>query len=298
MTPELLLSELNKANHHRGGLKCLKLFKVNPDFFKQIQDEVKHLVEHNSPSEVQYKNHVTNWTKPFGRAIQFSLLNTSGKFDDTSTDHKMTLKDKKFHHRSTYPAIAEYVNFFSHAYNMRLNGMGPNGGLSPHEEHIVHRSVDGENYNCRVRFHLPIRTNPKTEMLLDEELFHFEEGYIYFFNNGCVHSATNKGDEFRYHFVWDMLLTQETYDLMFSESEKTGLTFLNRVLGSERLVKPVTAIRIKEYAVQGGDGSKETYQKLRLKKMGIKHADFHKFYNSWNYFKHSKRGKLKLDQVR
>ncbi|HTS69570.1 MAG TPA: hypothetical protein VMO17_11350, partial [Terriglobia bacterium] len=28
--------------------------------------------------------------------------------------------------------------------------------------------------------------------------------YIYFFNNGCVHSAGNQGDEARYHIVWDV----------------------------------------------------------------------------------------------
>ena len=125
MDSQTVLKELAKANHHKGGLKCLRLFKVQDDFFAKLRTEIKEIIERNEPSEVKYKGHVTNWTKPFGRAIQFSLLNVSGKYDDTSADHSMTLKDKKFHHEEQYPSIAAFIKAFPHAYNMRLNGMGP-----------------------------------------------------------------------------------------------------------------------------------------------------------------------------
>jgi len=60
---------LADVNTHGPGPRTLKLFKVR------------------EPSSVGDYDHVTNWTQPFGQAVQFSLLNASGRFDDTSTDH-------------------------------------------------------------------------------------------------------------------------------------------------------------------------------------------------------------------
>src|SRR5262249_14818748 len=41
-------------------------------------------------------------------------------------------------------------------------------------------------------------------VMLDGEQFQLQAGIVYFFNNGCVHSAHNGGDEPRYHLVRDM----------------------------------------------------------------------------------------------
>lgn len=44
------------------------------------------------------EGHITNWTSPFGDAVQYSLKNKSGDFNDTSIDHDLNLTDKKSHH--------------------------------------------------------------------------------------------------------------------------------------------------------------------------------------------------------
>src|SRR6185503_10205581 len=107
-----------------------------------------------------------------------------------------------------------FISAFPEAANMRLNGLGTRGGLSPHEEHVVRRQPDGACW-LSVRFHLPVRTTAEAEVLLDGELFRLEEGAVFLFNNGCVHSAVNRGPEFRYHLVWDMPLTARVFRLMF-----------------------------------------------------------------------------------
>lgn len=176
------MSELFKANHHKGGLKCARLFAVNSSFFERLSQEVLDIVQTYTPSDVGHQNHRTHWKNPYGTAIQFSLFNTSGRFDDTSSDHAKVIKGKKFHYGDRYPTLDKFIATFPDLYNMRINGMAAKSGLSPHEEHIVWQpEAPGlrHTYFFRARFHLPIVTNDKADMMLDGYHFHFNEGYIY-----------------------------------------------------------------------------------------------------------------------
>ncbi len=295
MDYQALLSDVLDANHHKGGLKCRRLFRVEGEFFNRLRQEILALVEAQKPSRVAEKTHITNWTNPYGDALQYSLFNRSGSFNDTSADHDRSLEGKKFHHADTYPTIDEFIKAFPHAYNMRLNGMGPKGGLSPHEEHIVWPSPQQSSprtFLMRGRFHLPIVTNDKVEMLLDEEIFHFEVGSIFFFNNGCIHSANNGGSEFRYHLVWDMFLTEQTLDLMFNETASPPVPFLETVVGDDRTVPATRQIDVKEYAIQG-EGEK-LYRQWQLQRLGIAPHTFHNWFNEWTYWRHSRLGKVDL----
>ncbi len=298
MSPEILLSQLVKANHHKGGLKCLKLFDVNHNFFDNLQQEITALIEANKPSDVKDKEHITNWVNPFGDVMQFSLYNRSGKLDDTSSDHDLTLAGKSFHYREKYPTLARFIEAFPHAYNMRLNGLGQNAGLSPHEEDIViaHQKRGRKSYySLRSRFHLPIITNQQAEILLDNEFYHLTPGSIFLFNNGCIHSASNRGKEPRYHLVWDMLLTQETFQLMFSEENYPLPNFMTKLTGQDRILVPHRQENIKEYQIMGR--GKELYDLLKLNIFGIKPYIFQNLWNEWTYLKHHKFEKIEFFKI-
>lgn len=294
MNEEELLEQIARANWHKGGLKTLRLFAIDGNFFTRLSQEVQALVEERLPSDVGDPAHRTHWTMPFGRAVQYSLLNKSGDFNDTSVDHDGVITGKRFHHAATYPTIAEFITGFPHAYNMRLNGLDPGSGLSPHEEHVTWRS--GNEYLFRARFHLPVTTNADSEMLLDEDFFHFAEGYIYYFNNGCIHSATNSGTTVRYHLVWDMRLTQETFDLMFSESARDRPDFLQRITGDDRFVVPLRSEPVKEFAVEGYAAA--LHRKLRLDRIGVKAYRLKQASNALNYMRYRTLGRARLADVR
>ena len=272
--------EIRKANHHRGGLKCLKLFQVKPEYFESLVGDVQRVLAQYAPSDVAQSSHATNWTQPFGNAIQYSLLNTSGRLDDFSTDHNSSIKNKRFHYSDEFTDLGRFIRTFAHATNMRLNGMGGQSGLSPHEEHTVHYT--GGRARLRARFHLPIVTNEEAEMLLEDELYRFEAGSVYYFNNGCIHAARNLGESFRYHLVWDMMFTEETYALMFSEDGRGVPEFLTRLVGDDRVCEPVGHEPLREYAISG-DG-RITYKKWGLDRLGIRPESFHNFYNNVVYF--------------
>jgi len=284
MDTQPLLKDLVRANYHKGGLKCRRLFRLEPSFFATLRDDVRRLVEKYTPSSATDKDHATNWTNPYGTAVQFSLFNESGKLDDYSKDHNFVREGKRFHYGEEFPALGRFIETFKHSYNMRLNGMGTKSGLSPHEEHCVFPTPDKKQVQVRARFHLPIETSDAVEMLLDDEIFYFEPGSIFFFNNGCIHSATNNGTTFRYHLVWDQVMTQESYDQMFGDVDPgPGADFLQRLHGEDAVCRPVRRQKIREYAISGPGES--LYSRMRLKYLKVKPYVWQNLYNNLEYRK-------------
>lgn len=201
-----IVSGLLKADTHRGGLKTLFIEKA--ENFEKIKNECLDIFHNFNPSDVTSKDHRTYWTNPYGEAKQWSLWNDSGLFDENNSisAKPKSIKNKKFHHGDKFPCLEQFLNQWPDKLNARLNLLSPGSGLNQHEEQI--QQTWGEYNSIRIRFHLPIVTNEQCLVFLDGEWFHFEEGKIYFFNNGCVHAAQNNSNIKRLHLVWDCLLTK------------------------------------------------------------------------------------------
>lgn len=201
-----IVNEILKADNHLGGLKTL--FIEEPDNFSKIKEECLDVYQNYNPSDVTNSSHRTYWTKPYGEAKQWSLWNDSKMFDENSSisARPENIKNKKFHHSDKFPYLGSFLNSWPDKINARLNLLSPGSGLNQHEEQI--QQTWGMANTVRIRFHLPITTNEKCLVFLDGEWFHFNEGKIYFFNNGCVHAAKNNSDIERLHLVWDCILTQ------------------------------------------------------------------------------------------
>jgi hypothetical protein len=243
MSDELMRRVALASYHQTEGIKTFAAHALDLSFFEGLRQECLALMENESGSNVTYGKHVTNWTNPYGTAKQYSLWNTSGDFSDTSTDHNNRATGKSFHHAQKYPLLDEFIRSVPEPSNFRLNWMGPQSGLSPHEENVVFWK--GGGLKVKVRFHLPIVTNPNVRMLLDWDNYRFLPGTIYYFNNGCVHAASNSDPEHgRMHLVWDMWVRQSTLDWL--ENDTSHYNSLH-----QQEVEPVNTIAPTEYAVEG-----------------------------------------------
>jgi hypothetical protein len=120
---------------------------------------VDRLLQTERGSQVTAPSHITNWTRPRGEVLQFSLLNASGSYDDFLDDHNLSCFGKRFRGRGAYPALARLIEMIPHTINFRINLLGPGAALSPHEEHSIIRTQGG-SVGLRTRFHLPIFSNP------------------------------------------------------------------------------------------------------------------------------------------
>lgn len=199
-----LAQQIIDADFHKEGLKTLLIGKE--ENFNSIQEECLSLYKNFKSSDVTLPSHRTYWTNPYGKANQWDLFNADGKFDSNDGIGIKYLKNKKFHHHDKFPNLGKFIDSFPDKINFRLNLLKPGSGLGQHEEQIV------ETYQkkpfIRIRFHLPIQTNEFSNVFLDGEWFHYSEGNVYFFNNGCIHCAENNGDEDRLHLVWDCVFTK------------------------------------------------------------------------------------------
>jgi hypothetical protein len=214
MTPSEITCGISAADLGRPALRCLRLFDLAPDFFDLLRAECVELYRAERPSDVGNRNHVTHWTRPRGVVLQFSLLNSTGRYDDTTTDHDESSLGKTFHAACAYPSLARLVSAFPHSINFRLNVLGPGATLSAHKETVCFKAKNGA-IGLRIRLHLPVVTNDAAELALDDHVYHFPARQIILFNQGCVHSAINKGAADRLHLVWDTLLTRSAAQLLF-----------------------------------------------------------------------------------
>ena len=241
MTDKDFIRGLRDADAHHGGIRCLRLFRLEPSYFDSVRAEVLSLVGSETASLASDPKHVTNWTRPRGVVRQFSLLNRSGRFEDFSTDHDLSCLGKRFHAAARFPSLASLVAGFPHAVNFRINTMAPGARLPPHEEHLLFRTRAG-SVGMRLRCHLPIVTEMAAELMLDGEVYHLEPGVIYLVNHGCVHAASHDGAEERIHLVWDTLLTFAAFDIL-AGAATPGFP-ASRIAPGDRLPKPLRSERI------------------------------------------------------
>lgn len=244
--------------HRRGALTNARLFDLEPAYFDRLRREVLELV-----ASRQGRDLPASWqgSDLAGTVAQFSLVNESGDLSDASTDHHST-EHQRFHHAAAYPAIAELVEQLPPLINLRINVLPPMGGFAPHHEQVSSR--EGRDYSFRARFHLPIQTNPQALVLLEGDLFHFDAGSAYYFNDGCNHSAENRGDEPRIHLLWDLPLTSEAIEVMFGQGFHGPLL---RTPVSERFSEPVGHLEVEHVVIQAD--TKKWYDRLRLERLGV-----------------------------
>ncbi len=74
-----------EATKHHGGVRMLPCLSVDPSWFREIQKDVTRLIEVLRPSVVD-ESHPTYWVNPCGKAVQYSLFNSSGNTADTTID--------------------------------------------------------------------------------------------------------------------------------------------------------------------------------------------------------------------
>lgn len=245
MTGDDFIKGLRDGDLHRGGIRCLRLFRLEAAWFDTLRAEVVRLAGAETASFAGDPGHVTRWTRPQGLVRQFSLLNRSGRFEDFSADHDLSCLGKRFDSAPRFPALARLLAAFPHAVNFRINTMAPRARLPPHEEHLLFRTRTGA-VAMRLRCHLPVVTEPAAELMLDGEAHHLEPGVIHLVNHGCVHAASNGGRAERIHLVWDTLLTREAFELLAGAAVPDFPA--TRIAPEDRQLTPLRSERIGPFA--------------------------------------------------
>lgn len=215
-----LILDLVEGNYNRPSqYKALQLFTVDEDFLAGLQEEVLHIIDNYWTD--QNKGVLRNWSNVQGTMAQFSLFNASGNLEDFHYDYSWTSEGKKFHYGDDYPHLAKMISYLPGVVNFRVNKFSGKSGLRPHQEDICLNHSITKKPAMKVRFHLPLFTNEGARLLIAGDIVHFEKGKVYFFHNGCIHDSINEHPTAsRIHILWDMLLTEDTFEQMFVRSKE------------------------------------------------------------------------------
>lgn len=70
---------------------------------------------------------------------------------------------------------------------------------------VIDRHRDGAGSNLYThKIHIPIRTNEKAHLIINDKPFHLREGFAYEVNNIVPHAAENLGTEDRIHLIFEV----------------------------------------------------------------------------------------------
>lgn len=243
-----ILSGLRKGEFQRSdALRLRRIFRVDDELLLSMQQEATTIVDEEHPVVWDDDENPSRYDRPFGTALQFSLFNRSGEFNDLRDTHDQDASGKSFRHADRFPALARFIDAWPDKWNFRLNVMMQSSGVRPHKEFVVMRSGPGDERWLRARFHLPLQSNFHAEVLLDGDWHHLDVGDVYLFNNGCIHTAVNHGPSARLHLVWDTRLTERAMAAIFGSDDL--FEDVRRVDRSEAHPQPRRHEPVRDYEV-------------------------------------------------
>lgn len=194
-----------------GELKIEKLFSCEPSLFERVREEVMGLVmaggqalETGHPTFDYIARWDPLWQPKPGTVIQLSLFNSRGDVRFFDEDHHW------FAGRRLNPTLKAVPEFFatyfkeSELQNCRIQALTGGGELGLHRERIV--GIPKREQHYKLRFHLPIVTNPGVKFLMDGQTYRMAAGHVYLFNQWCLHGVSNDSDQLRVHLYWDFYL--------------------------------------------------------------------------------------------
>ena len=195
-----------------GDIKVVPLFRCDDSLFTMVRDEVMGIVARD-PGQLLGAGHPTfdyvskwdpTWRPVPGTISQYSLLNSKHDFRYFEEDHHW-YPDRRFNPAlKAIPGFVERYFRSSELQNFRIQAIAGGGELGMHRERIV--AVPRREQHYKLRFHLPVVSNPGVRFVMDGEEFRMAEGCVYLFNQACLHGVVNAGDALRVHCVFDAYL--------------------------------------------------------------------------------------------
>lgn len=240
-----VLRGLAAANFHHDGIRSVTLGRIVPATFAGLQHDCDQLVAQAPYRDLSTREYKTGFAVAVADVRHWSLFNRSGLTDDHGDDFDYSafgLSKKRAHGGTTIVHVAQTI---PDLVNLRLAYLGAGAALTVHEEHIT-RIVGRDKVALRCRFHIPIRSHPSARMMLEGHQYRYEPGFLYAFNNGCVHDARNDSPEPRLHLIFDALLTERTFAVLFGRRRPGWLQ------GAPVHTEPCGQVPIPEYVPEPG----------------------------------------------
>lgn len=205
-----------------GDIKVLPLFRCDDALYEAVREEIMAIVTANE-GQVLGSGHPTfdyvrkwdrSWIPKPGTIRQFSLFNSRDDLTFFDEDHHWFAGrhlNRQLRHVPEF--VARYFGE-TELQNFRIQAIAGGGDLGEHRERIV--AIPNREHHYKLRFHLPIVTNPGVSFTMDGMSYRMDERCTYLFNQLCMHGVVNQSDELRVHLVWDCYLNDHIADTLIS----------------------------------------------------------------------------------
>jgi len=96
--------------------------------------------------------------------------------------------------------LSIFETFKCRVETFRIHTLDPGASIQPHID-------SGYSFEKgKVRLHIPIETNDKVEILLDNDLVSMKEGECWYCNFDILHEVHNRSDQVRVHLILDCMV--------------------------------------------------------------------------------------------
>ena len=95
-----------------------------------------------------------------------------------------------------------FESFQCQVETFRIHTLDAGASIQPH------RDVGYSFEHGKVRLHIPIQTNDKVEIILENELVKMKEGECWYCNFDKIHEVHNRSDSGRMHLILDCLVNE------------------------------------------------------------------------------------------
>ena len=195
-----------------GKIKVLELFACDAELFRRVQDESTTIVNENltrslapgHPTFDYVRKWDPNWQAKEDTIFQYSIYNSRSDLFFFDEDHHWF---EGRHFNSQLEHIPRFFRTYfkdTELQNFRIQAVAGGGDLGLHRERII--AIPKREHDYKLRFHLPVVTNPNVRFTMDGKQYIMEAGRVYLFNQSCMHGVSNKGNSMRVHLVWDCYL--------------------------------------------------------------------------------------------
>lgn len=194
-------------------IKMLPLAECDRSLFEKMKEEAIALagsqsgqsVQGDHPTALYVKKNDPGWTVKPDSIRQYSLYNSHDDLLFNGEDSHWHATNRQFYSKLKF--IPEFFRRYfiqSELQNFRMQSLRGGGDLGLHREKII--GIPNRPKHFKVRFHLPIVTNPGVQFMMDGQAYAMKEGWVYLFNQVCLHGVENRGDALRIHLIFDCYL--------------------------------------------------------------------------------------------
>lgn len=168
---------------------CYRLPNITIDSTRLVAD-YERIADGTWTNQNRYRSDTTNWKG-------ISLYSLNGESDDLRCSDRPITKKTPAGQQCPYICDELLTQFGAKPLRVAFYRLTANTSVGTHKDYGQNRTMG------MVRIHIPVVTNEKVTMTVEDNQYFFDVGEAWYFDASCWHSVKNDWDQDRIHLIAD-----------------------------------------------------------------------------------------------